>query len=65
MKRIHNQEHRPLLTQDNPEIVMKKLIEIRYPIYEKSHIIVQNNDTSPDKTVDFVLESLHGYLQKQ
>ncbi len=64
MKRIRNQEHRPLLTQDNPETVMKKLIDIRYPIYEKSHIIVQNNDITPDKTVDFVLESLNNYLQK-
>lgn len=64
MKRIHNQGHRPLLTQDDPETVMKKLIELRYPIYEKSDIIVQNNDISPDKTVDFVFEALSDYLRK-
>ena len=64
MKRIDNQEHRPLLTQDDPEIVMKKLIIARYPIYEKSDIIVQNNDISPDKTVDLVLATLNQYLKK-
>lgn len=64
MKRIHNQDHRPLLTQNSPEIVMKKLIETRYPIYEKSDIIVENDDMSLDKTVDIVLNSLWEYLRR-
>lgn len=64
MKRIDNQSHRPLLTQDDPKIVMRKLITERYPVYEKSDIIVQNNDTIPDKTVDLVLATLHDYLNK-
>jgi shikimate kinase len=62
MKRVDNQGHRPLLSQDDPKIVMKKLIDLRYPIYEKSDIIVQNNDISPDKTVDIVLDNLYEYL---
>ncbi len=65
MKRIHNQDHRPLLTQGNPEAIMQKLIDVRYPIYEQSNIIIQNNDISPDKTVDYVLDSLNQYLKKR
>jgi shikimate kinase len=65
MKRVDNQGHRPLLTQDNPKTVMKKLIDVRYPIYEKSDIIVQNNDISPDKTVDIVLDNICTYLHNR
>jgi hypothetical protein len=43
---------------------MKKLIGVRYPIYEKSDIIIHNNDISPDKTVDLVLTTLNNYFHK-
>ena len=65
LSRVHKQEHRPLLTQGNPEDVLKNLIDKRYPIYEKSDIIVQNNYLVPEKTVDIVLGALLDYLAKQ
>lgn len=64
MKRVDNQGHRPLLSQDDPRKVMEKLIAVRYPIYEKSDIIIQNNDISPDKTVDMVLNDLYDFLNQ-
>jgi len=63
MKRVHNQEHRPLLTQDDPEKVMRNLIEKRYPIYQQSDISIANNDLSLDKTMQIVLSSLYNYLK--
>lgn len=64
MTRIHNQDHRPLLTQSSPEEVMRKLIEARYPTYEKSDIIIENDDLTMDKTIDVVLDALGTYLVK-
>jgi shikimate kinase len=65
LSRVHKQEHRPLLMQDDPEKVLKNLIEKRYPIYEQSDITVKNNDISPDKTVDLVLEQLALFFENK
>ncbi|MFT6072149.1 MAG: shikimate kinase [Alphaproteobacteria bacterium] len=65
MKRVHNQDHRPLLAQNDPEEVMRKLIETRYPIYQKSDISIENNDLALDKTINVVLSSVYNYLNTQ
>jgi shikimate kinase len=65
MKRIHNQDHRPLLTQNDPEKVMRKLIETRYPIYKQSDIIMENDDLSLDKTIKIVLSALYDFIHSK
>ncbi len=65
LNRVHKQEHRPLLMQDNPEKVLRNLIDKRYPVYGQSNITVKNNDISPDKTVELVVDSLANYLKRQ
>jgi shikimate kinase len=63
MDRVHRHEHRPLLDTDNPEDVMRRLIDTRYPIYEQSDIIVNNSHHIADMTVDHTLTQLAHYMQ--
>ena len=64
MERVHRHEHRPLLEQDNPEDVMRRLIDARYPIYEQSHITINNSSNIADLTVSKTLEDLAQYVQE-
>ena len=63
MERVHRHDHRPLLEQDNPEDVMRRLIDARYPIYEQSHITINNSSNIADFTVSKTLEELAHYVQ--
>lgn len=64
MERVHRHDHRPLLETDDPAIVMKRLIDVRYPVYEKSDIIVNNSHHIADATVETTLLQLSEYLQR-
>ena len=64
MERVHRHDHRPLLEQDNPEDVMRRLIDARYPIYEQSHITINNSSNIADLTVSKTLEQLAYYVQE-
>lgn len=62
MERVHRHDHRPLLEQDNPEDVMRRLIDVRYPIYEQSHITINNSSNIAELTVSKTLEELAQYV---
>lgn len=63
MERVHRHDHRPLLEQDNPEDVMRRLIDARYPIYAQSHLTINNSSNIADMTVSKTLEELAHYVQ--
>jgi shikimate kinase len=58
MKRVSKRGGRPLLATDNPQAVMQKLIEERYPVYAEADITVESADVQHGVMVNEVLAAL-------
>ena len=54
-------DNRPLLADGNPEEILQRLIDVRYPIYAEADVIVDCVDESPDATTSRVLNALLGW----
>lgn len=60
--RVGRRTNRPLLKQDNPEAVLQRLMDIRYPVYAEADITVDSRDSPAERTTDEVLEALTAFL---
>ena len=58
LKRVAKRNDRPLLQQDDPAAVMKKLIDLRYPVYAQSDITVESRDVQHGQMVNDVIKAL-------
>ena len=58
MKRVMRRSNRPLLNTADPDAVMRKLIEQRYPVYALADIIVDSRDVPHNAIVNDVLKSI-------
>lgn len=58
MDRVKRRDHRPLLKTDDPEAVMKKLMDERYPVYAEADITVQSRDVPHDIIVGEIVQAL-------
>lgn len=63
MRRVKRRSHRPLLRQEDPEQVMRELIDKRYPVYGQADITITTRDVPHDvivgEIVDALAERLH------
>jgi shikimate kinase len=64
MKRVAKRDHRPLLKQDDPQAVMKQLMEDRYPIYGEADITVETANTPHHTAVIAILDALREHTAK-
>lgn len=62
MQRVRRRSDRPLLRGDDPEGVMRRLIDERYPIYAEAPIHVQSREVAHDVVIDELLAALDAYL---
>jgi shikimate kinase len=62
LKRVGRRDSRPLLARGDPEKVMKKLIEERYPIYAEADVTVESRDVPHDVIVGAVIDALAARL---
>src|SRR5680860_711 len=62
LKRVGRRDSRPLLADGNPEKVMKKLMEERYPIYAEADVTVESRDVPHDVIVGAVIDALAAKL---
>jgi len=58
MRRVRRRSNRPLLQNDDPEAVMRKLIAERYPIYAEADITVDSRDVAHTSIVNSIIRSL-------
>lgn len=65
LKRVQKRSDRPLLRSDNPEAVLRRLIEIRYPVYAAADIVVDSRDISHTAIVADVLAGLANHLKNE
>lgn len=60
MRRVAKRDTRPLLRTDDPETVMRELMEARYPIYAEADLAVESRDVPHEVIVTDVIELLKG-----
>jgi len=58
MARVRRRSNRPLLQNDDPEAVMRKLIADRYPIYAEADITVDSRDVAHTSIVNSIIKTL-------
>ena len=58
MKRVMKRQDRPLLKTGDPESVMRKLIETRYPVYQRADLAVESRDVQHGQMVNDVIRAL-------
>jgi shikimate kinase len=58
LKRVAKRNDRPLLQKEDPAIVMKRLIDLRYPVYAQSDITVESRDVQHGQMVNDVIKAL-------
>ena len=64
MKRVRRRSNRPLLKNANPESVMRRLIDERYPVYALSDVVVESRDAPHDQIVTLCLEALAEWVEQ-
>jgi len=57
LKRVAKRNDRPLL-KENPEAVMKNLMEKRYPVYAEANITVESRDVQHGQMVNDVIKAI-------
>jgi shikimate kinase len=62
MRRVRRRADRPLLKAPDPEGVMQRLIEERYPVYAAADITVLSRDVSQDVIVEEIVAALCSHL---
>jgi shikimate kinase len=65
LHRVRRRDHRPLLAGDDPEKVMRVLMQERYPVYAEADITVDSADGPPDATLERVIAALGGFLASE
>lgn len=58
MRRVRKRSNRPILYTADPEGTMKRLIELRYPVYAQADATVISRDGSQDQVVEDVMAAL-------
>lgn len=58
MRRVLKRDTRPLLQTGDPEAVMRKLMEARYPVYEEADIVIESRDVPHETIVTEIVAAL-------
>jgi shikimate kinase len=58
LRRVGKRNNRPLLKEGDPEVVMQKLMDLRYPVYAQADITVESRDVPHDVIVSEIIERL-------
>jgi shikimate kinase len=62
LERVRKRNDRPLLNTSDPESVMRRLMDTRYPVYAQADIVVDSRNSSHRAVVGNVLSALARHL---
>jgi shikimate kinase len=65
LHRVRRRDNRPLLASDDPDKVMRKLMEKRYPIYAEADITVESREVAHEVIVADVIDALALWLDRE
>jgi shikimate kinase len=63
LERVRRRTDRPLLNTSDPEAVMRRLMETRYPVYSQADIVVDSRNASHRAVVCDVVRALARHLR--
>lgn len=58
MRRVRKRQNRPLLQTPDPEGTLRRLMDLRYPIYAEADLTVISRDGPPEAVVEAVLAAI-------
>ncbi|MGE0697588.1 MAG: shikimate kinase [Hyphomicrobiaceae bacterium] len=61
MRRVMKRDNRPLLKVEDPETVMRRLMEARYPVYAEADLVAESRDVPHEVIVDEIVAMLDGH----
>lgn len=61
MRRVMKRDNRPLLKVDDPEAVMRGLMDKRYPVYAEAELVVESRDVPHEVIVDEIVAMLEAH----
>ena len=64
MRRVRIRTTRPLLQNPDPEGTMRRLMEVRYPVYATADITVDSHEAPHDRVVTDIVKALGEWLGK-
>lgn len=64
MRRVRKRATRPLLQTPDPEGTMRRLMELRHPVYATADLTVDSHEAPHDRVVLDVIEALSGWLEQ-
>lgn len=62
MKRVRRRNDRPLLKADDPEAVLRRLMDERYPVYAEADVTVTSREASHEEIVEDVMAALSAHV---
>jgi shikimate kinase len=65
LHRVRRRDNRPLLASDDPDKVMRDLMQKRYPIYAEADITVESRDVPHELIVADTVEALIRWLDRE
>ncbi len=58
LKRVEKRDNRPLLRQGDPETILRRLMEERYPLYAEADLVVESTNAPHNSSVHAVIAAL-------
>ncbi len=65
MRRVRKRDTRPLLRNADPEGTMRKLMEIRYPVYALADLTIDSHEAPHDRVVADIIKALGAWFDKE
>ena len=65
MRRVRKRDTRPLLRNPDPEGTMRRLMEIRYPVYALADLTIDSHEAPHDRVVADIIKALGGWIEKE
>lgn len=63
LRRVQRRTHRPLLVKD-PEGTLKRLLEVRYPVYATANVVVEARDLPHETIVNDIIDKVAEFLRQ-
>jgi shikimate kinase len=63
MRRVRKRTNRPLLQNADPEGTMRRLVEIRHPVYATADLTVESHEAPHERIVNEIMRSLSAFLE--
>lgn len=65
MRRVRKRATRPLLQNPDPEGTMRRLMELRYPVYAQADITIDSHEAPHDRVVADVIKALGEWFARE